>query len=102
MKKYLLRCRLSYGESKRAGNGWRVCRTRNFSFTRKIAGARAYWGRHIEKRRVSKLSFFLCACVRQNLVFRAIFESVSDYKYFLLPHANKYPPAKRVVFHFRV
>ena len=49
MKKYLLRSRLSYGESKRAGNGWRVCRTCNFSFTRKIAGARAYWGRHIEK-----------------------------------------------------
>ena len=39
----------TYGESKRAGNGWRVCRTCNFSFTRKIAGARAYWGRHIEK-----------------------------------------------------
>ncbi len=49
MKKYLLRCRLSYGESKRAGNGWRVCRTCNFSFVRKIAGALTYWGRHIEK-----------------------------------------------------
>ena len=49
MKKYLLRCRLSYGESKRAGNGWRVCRTCNFSCVRKIAGARTYWGRHIEK-----------------------------------------------------
>ena len=36
MKKYLLRCRLSYGESKRAGNGWRVCRTCNFSFVKKL------------------------------------------------------------------
>ena len=41
----------TYGESKRAGNGWRVCRTCNFSFIRKIAGALSYWGRHIEKRR---------------------------------------------------
>ena len=49
MKKYLLRCRLSYGESKRA------C---NFSFTRKIAGARAYWGRHIEKGELENSPFF--------------------------------------------
>ena len=32
------------------------------------------------------------ACVRQNLVFKALFGSVSDYKYFLLPHANKKRP----------
>ena len=31
-------------------------------------------------------------CVRQNLVFRAIFESVSDDKYFLLPCVNKKRP----------
>lgn len=31
-------------------------------------------------------------CVRQNLVFLAIFESVSDDKYFLLPCVNKKRP----------
>lgn len=33
-----------------------------------------------EKRQPFRIVFF--GCVRQNLVFRAIFESVSDYKYF--------------------
>ena len=63
MKKYLLRSRLSYGESNRAGNGWRVCRTCNFSFVKKIAGALTYWGRHIEKRRRHFLSFFYVAMI---------------------------------------
>ena len=31
-------------------------------------------------------------CVRQNLVFKALFVSVSDDKCFLLPHANKKRP----------
>ena len=35
---------------------------------------------------------FLFVCVRQNLVFKALFGSVSDDKYFLLPHANKKKP----------
>ena len=53
-----LRIYFTYGESKRAGNGWRVCRTCNFSFARKIAGARAYWGRDQEKRERKKILFF--------------------------------------------
>ena len=56
-----LRIYFTYGESKRAGNGWRVCRTCNFSFVRKIAGALSYWGRHIEKRRRHFLRLFYVA-----------------------------------------
>ena len=36
-------------------------------------------------------------CVRQNLVFRAIFESVSDDKYFLLPCVNKKKTTTRFI-----
>ena len=32
------------------------------------------------------------ASLGQNLVFKALFGSASDYKYFLLPHANKKRP----------
>lgn len=60
-----LRIYFTYGESKRAGNGWRVCRTCNFSFARKIAGARAYWGRHIEKGE-RKTLLFLCGFLIRN------------------------------------
>ena len=32
---------------------------------------------------ILRFNLVICACVRQNLVFGAIFESVSDDKYFL-------------------
>ena len=84
----------TYGESKRAGNGWRVCRTCNFSFVRKIAGALAYWGRHIEKRRVSKLSFFLCGApnrtrtydtaVNSRMLYRLSYRGICDSEYYII------------------
>ena len=58
----------------------RPCRFANYKFAT-VRPSR------IKKRRETSRLFFVC--VRQNLVFRAIFESVSDDKYFLLPCVNK-------------
>ena len=74
MKKYLLRCRLSYGESKRAGNGWRVCRTCNFSSREKLPVCWPLWGA-IEKKETAFFRFFLGGCrgvVSMTLVLRGV------------------------------
>lgn len=45
--------------------------------------------RYEKRTEIIRFVFVCFACVRQNLIFRAIFESVSDDKYFLLPCVNK-------------
>ena len=82
-----------YGESKRAGNGWRVCRTCNFSWGRKIAGARTYWGCQNKKERRKVSLFYFGApnrtrtydtAVNSRMLYRLSYRGICDSEYYII------------------
>ena len=92
LRKYLLRSRLSYGESKRAGNGWRVCRTDNFASSKIVV--RGLLGAPYRKRTEFASVLFLYGApnrtrtydtaVNSRMLYRLSYRGICDSEYYII------------------